>query len=187
MKKCLLILSVALLLVSVDAFGQGSPVSAYIGPHLGIQKSKNSDKANYLGGATLRLRLMPALAAETSIAYRQQKYNDGEVTIRDWPVQVTGLLYLLPILYGGLGGGWYNTTFDYAQSLNDTGVKDETTRDFGWHVVAGIELPLSPKTHVYGDVRYVFLNYDLKDVPEAVINGTDANFYSISVGILFGI
>ena len=104
-----------------------SQTGACFGPHLGIQKSKSADKANFLVGATLRLKLMPFLGAEGDIGYRQDKYGSGALTVREWPVTVTGLLYPLPIIYGGIGAGWYFTTFDYSQKYNDTGINDETT------------------------------------------------------------
>ncbi|MFH2055182.1 MAG: outer membrane beta-barrel protein [bacterium] len=190
MKYCLAVLFILLTfgpLATIASADSGGASKALIGPHLGIQKSQDSDKANYLVGATLRLKLMPALAAEGSIAYRDEKYGDEAITVRSWPVTVTGLLYPLPIIYGGLGAGWYNTTFDYSDALNNAGFNDETTQEFGWHLAVGIELPLSGKTRVFGDVRYVFLNYDIEDLPDAVIDGVDANFYSISVGLLLGL
>jgi len=157
----------------------------YVGPHLGIQKSKGAEDANYLVGATLRLKLMPILGAEGDIGYRQEKYGSGAVTVRNYPVTVTGLLYPFPIIYGGIGGGWYNTTFDYSNTFNDAGYDDETTTNFGWHLAAGIELPASPKIKLFGDVRYVFLDYKFKDLPGEVLDGADADFYSINIGILF--
>ncbi len=164
-----------------------SQTSAYVGPHLGIQKSQGAEDANYLVGATLRLKLLPILAAEADIGYRQEKYGSDAVTVKNWPVTVTGLLYPLPIIYGGIGGGWYNTTFDYADTYNQLGFEDETTRDFGWHLAAGIELPASPKVRLFGDVRFVFLDYDFKDLPDAVLDGADSDFYSINVGLLFSL
>ena len=190
MRYTTLILLLVLVLGAVTADVQGEENGssrAFIGPFLGIQKSQDSDEANYLAGAALRLKLLPNLAAEGSIAYRDEKYGDEALTVRSWPVSVTGLLYPLPIIYGGLGAGWYNMTFDYSDALNDTGLEDETTQEFGWHLAVGAELPLSAKAHLFGDVRYVFLDYDVKDLPDAVADGVDANFYSISVGVLFGL
>ena len=164
-----------------------SQSSVYVGPHLGIQKSEGAEDPSYLIGATLRAKLLPILGIEADIGYRQEKYGSGAVTVRTWPVTVTGLLYPLPVIYGGLGGGWYSTTFDYADSYNDIGIEDETTRNFGWHLAAGVEFPASPRVRLFGDVRFVFLDYDFKDLPEAVLDGADSDFYSINVGVLFGL
>jgi opacity protein-like surface antigen len=162
-----------------------SQTGAYLGPHLGIQKSKSADKANYLIGATLRLKLMPILGVEGDIGYRQDKYGSGALTVREWPVTVTGLLYPLPIIYGGVGAGWYYTTFDYSERYNNAGISDETTRKFGWHLAAGIEFPPVSNVKVFADVRYVFLKYKFKELPDAVLNGAKADFYSINLGLLF--
>ena len=161
-----------------------SQTNAYLGPHLGIQKSSGAEGANYLVGATLRMRLLPVLGAEADIGYRQQKYGSGALTVREWPVTVTGLLYPLPIIYGGIGGGWYNTTFDYSDTYNQAGYGDETTTKFGWHLAAGVELPASPKVRLFGDVRFVFLDYKFKDLPGAVLDGAESDFYSINAGVL---
>jgi len=162
-----------------------SQTATYLGPHLGIQKSRDAQDANYLVGATLRLKLSPFLGAEGDISYRQEKYGSGAVTVRNWPVTVTGLLYLLPTVYGGVGAGWYNTSFDYADTYNKGGYGDETTQEFGWHLAVGVELPASPKVRLFGDVRYVFLDYEFKDLPDAVLDGAKSDFYSINAGILF--
>ena len=174
-------------LISVLPISAHSQSSAMIGPHLGIQRTTGADGSNYLVGGTLRLKLMPVLGVEGDVCYRQEKFGSGALTIRQWPVTVTGLVYPLPIIYGGLGAGWYNTTFDYAASYNQAGIEDETDQKFGWHLAAGVELPASPNVKLYGDVRYVFLDYKLKALPDAVLDGAKSNFYSINIGLLFGL
>jgi hypothetical protein len=128
---------------------------------------------------------MPFLGVEGDIGYRQEKYGSGAVTVRNYPVTVTGLLYPLPIIYGGIGGGWYNTTFDYSDAINQIGIDDETNTIFGWHLAAGVELPASPRFKLFGDIRFVFLDYEFKDLPGAVLEGADSDFYSINAGLLF--
>ncbi len=162
-----------------------SQPSAYIGPHLGIQNSSDAEDANYLVGATMRLKLMPVIGIEGDIGYRQSKFGQGALTVRQWPVTATALLYPLPFLYGGIGGGWYNTTIDYADRYNDVGIDDETSTEFGWHLAAGLEIPASPRFKLFGDIRFVFLDYKFKELPEAVLDGADSDFYSINLGVLF--
>lgn len=173
-----------LALQPVTARGQAN---IYVGPHLGIQKSQDAQNASYLVGATVRLKLMSILGVEGDIGYRQEKYGPDVVTVREWPATVTGLLYPLPIIYGGIGAGWYNSTLDYADSYNKAGYKDDTATKFGWHLVVGIELPASDKFKLFGDVRYVFLDRKFKTLPDAVLDGDNANFYSINIGLLFRI
>jgi opacity protein-like surface antigen len=162
-----------------------SQTSAYLGPHVGIQKSQDAKDASYLVGATLRLKLMSILGIEGDIGYRQEKYGSDVLTVREWPATVTGLLYPLPIIYGGIGGGWYNSTLDYSDRYNQLGFDDDTATKFGWHLVVGVELPASPKLKLFGDVRYVFLDRKFKDLPDAVLDDAKANFYSINIGLLF--
>ena len=157
----------------------------FMGPHVGIQKSRDANDPNYLVGATARVKLLPILGAEGDIGYRQEKFGSDAVTVRQWPVTVTGMIYPLPIIYGGIGGGWYHTTSDYSDTYNDAGIKDDTQTKFGWHLVAGLELPASGNFRLYGDVRYVFLNYKFKKLPGAVLDGAKSDFYSINVGMLF--
>lgn len=176
------IFAAVLVLLPLTARAQGG---AFFGPHLGIQKASDAEDANYLGGATLRLKLTPVLAIEGDIGYRQAKFGSGSLTVRDWPVTATGLIYPLPMIYGGIGAGWYNTTFDYADSYNDIGIGDETDQEFGWHLVAGLEIPASPNVKIFGDVRYVFLDYKFKELPGAVLDGAKSDFYSINLGLLF--
>jgi opacity protein-like surface antigen len=175
------ILSILLLL----PWSARSQVNISLGPHLGIQKSPGAENPNYLVGATMRLKLMSVLGAEGDIGYRQEKFGTDVLTVKQWPVTVTALLYPLPILYGGIGAGWYFTTLDYADRFNQIGYEDETSTKTGWHLAAGIEFPPLSSVKVFGDVRWVFLDYKFKELPEAVLDGADANFYSINVGVLF--
>ncbi len=180
-------LAIFLVVLALLPFSARSQSSAYLGPHLGIQKSPDAENSNYLVGATLRLPLMPILGIEGDVGYRQEEYGNGAVTVKDWPLTVTGLLYPVPVIYGGIGGGWYNSTIDYSSTLNPSGIDDETSQDFGWHLAAGIELPTSSKVKLFGDVRYVFLDRKLEELPGEVLDGAKSDFYSINVGLLFGL
>lgn len=157
-----------------------------LGPQLGYLKTKDADEGKFMGGAALRLRLTPALGIEGSINYRQEKFNDGILTVRSWPVMVTGLVYPLPLVYGAVGAGWYHTTFDFEPGNGlPFSREDETQTEFGWHFGAGVELPLASATRLTGDIRYVFLDYDFKDIPGT--GNLDSNFYVINIGLLFGL
>jgi opacity protein-like surface antigen len=157
------------------------PQGLYVGPQLGYQKAKDSDKGNIMGGAALRLKLSEALGVEGSINYRREKFDSDAVSVKTWPVMVTGMFYPVPIIYGAIGAGWYNTTIEYGAALNALGVKNNTEQKFGWHLGAGVELPFSTMV-LTGDIRYVFLNYDFKGLPGRDIN---SDFIMITAGILF--
>jgi hypothetical protein len=155
------------------------------GPILGWYRASDADGGQLTGGLAMRLKLGPALGVEGSITYRQEKYNQGAVTARSWPLMVTGLIYPLPVIYGAIGAGWYNTTFDYDQNILPLNAgNSETVQKFGWHFGGGLELPLGSASFV-ADIRYVFLNYDFKQLPGT--GSTNNDFYVISAGILFGL
>lgn len=158
LKKSLLAMGL-IALMAVPSNAQG----LFLGPQAGYYKIKDADQAALLGGAALRLKLGP-LGVEGSINYRQEKYADGLVTVRTWPIMATGLFYPLPIVYGLAGFGWYKITMDFDQD-KIPGIKDETIQEVGWHFGGGVELPLGSNIKLTGDVRYVFLDYDFKEMP----------------------
>lgn len=151
-----------------------------IGVQGGFQKAADADNNNFLVGALVRIKLSSVLGAEGSINYRQEDFADDALTVRSWPIMVSGLLYPIPIVYGTIGGGWYNTTFDFRNDV----FEDETKQEFGWHLGAGLELPLQSNVKLTGDIRYVFLDYSFDEVP---FDDVDSNFYVISAGLLFGL
>ncbi len=156
------------------------------GPILGIYHSNGGDAMRLTGGAALRMKLGPALGLEGSIQYRED--DIGGVSAKSWPVQVTGLIYPLPVVYGLVGVGWYHTTLTASTTAPVStlpGVSASSTQSpFGWHFGGGVELPMGGAS-LTADIRYVFLNYDWSNFPGA--GGNNANFYVINVGLLFGL
>ncbi len=159
------------------------------GPQIGIYKSQDSDGASVMGGAALRLKFSEALGVEASINYREEEYGNGFVKAKSWPIMVTGLLYPIPVVYGAIGAGWYNTTLEYnfpPGFLGSPGtITSETKQEFGWHFGGGVELPLGSVAKLVGDIRYVFLNYEFENFPGS--NDVNSDFYVITAGLLFGL
>lgn len=154
------------------------------GPQVGYYKSKDADQGKVMYGGAVRLKLAPALGVEGSINYRQEKYNNGDLIVKSWPVFVTGLIYPLPIIYGAAGAGWYYTTFDYPNQPSIP-LENRTVKKFGWHFGGGIELPLGSNSKIAGDIRYVFLDYDFKEIPGSKDLKND--FFMIEATLLFGL
>lgn len=154
-----------------------------LGPQIGYQKARDAEDGKLMGGAALRAQLASNFKIEGAINYRQEKFAGGNLTVRSWPVTVTGLIYPLPIVYGSLGAGWHNTRFEYASSNPRIAVED-TRQEVGWHFGGGVELPLGKRTKLAGDLRYVFLNYDFDQVPGVQL---DSDFYLFTVGLQFGL
>jgi len=181
-KTIALLLAGLIALAAVQVNAQGLS----LGPQVGYYKAQDADQGSLMGGVACRLKIGPVLGAEASINYRQEKYADGAVTVRSWPVMATGLIYPLPFVYGAMGAGWYNVTIDYDQSrfpLLD--LSDQTTQTFGWHFGAGLELPIGSTVKLTGDIRYVFLNYDFKALPGS--GDPKSNFAIITAGLLFSL
>jgi opacity protein-like surface antigen len=174
-----LIIGLVALMVS-----QVNAQSISIGPQVGYYRAQDADQGNFTGGVALRLKLVPFLGAEASIGYRQEKYADDLLTVRSWPVMVTGLIYPLPMIYGAMGFGWYNTAIDYDQDRVPL-LEDETVQKIGWHFGGGLELPLGTRVKLTADIRYVFLNYDFKEIPGS--GDLKSNFYVITAGLLFSL
>jgi opacity protein-like surface antigen len=111
---------------------------------------------NWFGGAQLRVYLANFFAVEASADYRQQRVNSNN-TINDvYPVQASGLLYLLPnspvspYLLGGMG--WY-----FTRTRGPAGFS-QTNNSVGAHVGAGLQCFLSRHWSIDGSYRYIFVN-----------------------------
>lgn len=154
----------------------------YFGPQIGVSKSPD-EEPNLIGGAALRLRLHKVLGLEGSINYHQESFADDALTVKSWPIQVTGMLYPLPYLYGSMGAGWYMTTLDYDPDIEF--LDDDTSDEFGWHFGGGVELPINDAVHLTGDLRYVFIDYDFEGIP-GIDEDVDSNFFMATAGLLFG-
>jgi opacity protein-like surface antigen len=131
-----------------------------IGPAGGTSGRRTPTAGTWFGGAQARLHFAQILAAEASITFHQNKYDDGDVSVTQYPVQLTAMLYVLPVgplrpyILGGVG--WYYTRFDYSGVF--AAVNDRTEHIFGWHFGAGAELMLgtgSPSVRTSGTSGWI--------------------------------
>lgn len=158
-----------------------------IGAQIGYQRSGSADAGSLMYGGMIRAKLSPAFAIEGSLNYRTQEYYNGRLTVRSWPVMLSGLIYPFPpMLYGLVGVGWHNTTFDWSPGFQHEDLADPTKSRFGWHIGGGAEIPLGENFRLTGDIKYVFLDYKLNDVPDIPLSSLNSNFYVINIGILLG-
>ncbi|MBN1540734.1 outer membrane beta-barrel protein [candidate division KSB1 bacterium] len=152
-----------------------------LGPRVGYHKSADADEGKLMIGGAARLKL-GALAVEGSIDYRSEEYENGAITVKQWPVSASVLFYPLPIVYGLAGAGWYNTTYEFDSTYFSATIPEKRTeQEMGYHLGAGVELPILQPT-ITADVRYVFLNYDLGEGLQKV----DANFMVFTIGLFWG-
>jgi len=151
-----------------------------IGPAAGYLRVKEADRGTWFGGVQARAHVAKLLGAEASITFHQNRYEDGDVVVTQYPVQLTALLYVIPdgpirpYILGGVG--WYYTRFQYSGLFS--AVNDRTEHIFGQHLGAGAELMLGDRTSIDADVRYIFLNPDRDQVIRR-----DFNYWQVSFGL----
>lgn len=182
--------SVMIIIFLFAAFGftKAQDFRIGIGPQLGWQKSSSADKGSLMYGAALRIKVSKAVGLEGSINYRSEDYANGALNIKTWPIMITGLIYPVQYFYGAIGIGWYNTTFNYGNQPFVQALKNNTQQNFGWHLGAGAEVPVSETVNITGDIRYVFLNYDFGQLAQAANSGDlISNFFVITLGASFRI
>lgn len=108
---------------------------------------------DWRGGAQARLYLTEFFAIEGSADYRKNDF--GGTTVRTFPIQLSGLIYLLPgkrlspFLIGG--GGWYYTDVDGPGGFEDV------QQRFGLHGGGGLQLMVNRHWSVDGSYRWVWL------------------------------
>jgi len=157
------------------------------GPQLGFYKTRGVTDSRAMGGIALHIRISEGFAMVGSVNYREERFVDGHVNVKSWPVMASGLFYLNSLVFGTVGAGWYNAAFDYTIPLGYQGspeiIATDYHQEFGWHFGGGIELPLGLGTKLVGDMKYVFLNYDFAHIPGS--EKVNSNFYVMTVGLLF--
>jgi hypothetical protein len=167
--KTLLVLSFVLF-ISSNYFAQ----SISFGPQLGFVKSTDADQTSLMPGLAARLSLM-GFGIEGAVYYKSEDFQNSAVKTTSYPINITLLWKVLPLINAEAGFGWYNTKIDY--SNNTFSIKSETKNNTGYHIGAGAELPLGGIT-LTADIRYVFLNI-------ASVASFKSNFTVVMIGALF--
>lgn len=154
-----------------------SPFS--LGPSGGYLRAKGTDHGTWFGGVQARFRF-GIFAAEASITFHQNRYENGDVVVTQFPLQLTAFLYPFPLgpvrpyILGGVG--WYRTRIDYSGVFGS--IPDDHQNIFGEHLGAGAEIMLGDRVSLNADVRYIFLN----PTTDQVI-GKDFNYWQIAFGL----
>jgi opacity protein-like surface antigen len=156
-----------------------------VGPQIGYQRAGDAESGRIMLGAFIRAKLSMALAIDGSVNYRTEEY--GPINVTSWPVLLSVLFYPVPAVYGLAGVGWHFSTISFENSRFEDDLEDRTESPFGFHLGAGLELPLGESMKLFGDIKYVFLNYDLENINEVALNDLNSNFYIINVGLAFGL
>jgi len=170
MKTKTLLSLIFFLFISSEFFAQ----SISIGPQLGFVKSTDADQTSLMPGLAARLSFL-GFGIEGSLYYKSEDFRNGSIKTKSYPVNVTLFWKFLPFFHAEGGLGWYSTKIDDSNILD--AVKNETKSNAGYHVGAGIEVPLGGVI-LTGDIRYVFL-----DITSS--SSFKSNFSVVMIGALF--
>jgi len=142
--------------VSADSPLGGSAIDAgklSLGGRAMYFNPKDADHGSWYGGAQLRWYWSSAFALEGSVDYRRNDFDATRVHV--YPVQASALFYLIPnspvTVFALAGAGWYYTTVDRPDGVNDT------QNRFGPHVGAGVQCFLNHYWSVDATYRYVWV------------------------------
>jgi outer membrane protein with beta-barrel domain len=142
------------------------------------------DATSFIGGGVARLELLSILTGELAVNYKKDDIEvDGEKVgdIETIPIQISALITFLPIVYGTIGVGYYNVSANDDITDQVEGLDDLS--DAALHLGFGAEIPISSRWSVMGDVRYVFLDYNVDNVDEDVFDSS-ASFTTFTGGVL---
>ncbi len=175
MKKATLVLS---LIFSISVLAQ----SFSIGPQIGIIKTSDADNSKISPSIAGRLSILN-LTLEGSIGYKEDEFEEGAIKTKSYPIQLTGIIGILPIVNLEAGIGWYNTKIEYFKSLSS--LSSITNTKPGYHAGIGTEIPFG-NLILTGDIRYVFLDLDLNQgINLTNISKIKSNYYVLVVGLMF--
>jgi opacity protein-like surface antigen len=150
-------------------------------PAVGLTKSVDGDnQSKAYGSLALRGDLTPFLMAEVQGAYRTENRFDDQLKLRMWPI--TASMYFKPVnaLYLGAGVGWYQISYDYAETVPATVAENHTTQEFGVHLGGGLRVPLAPNAAIDLSGRYVMMrDQESHLVPEKF----NPDFWTTSLGL----
>jgi opacity protein-like surface antigen len=138
-----------------------------------------TDEASHMGGVMGRLR-GGALGLEAGVDYHSEDIG-ADTKVKSWPITVNALVYPFSIVYGLAGVGWYKTTIDYPSEL---GLDNDTSDDFGYQLGAGVEYPVANAVSLTGDVRWMFVDHEFSEIPDAIGN-IESDSWSLNAGLLF--
>lgn len=149
-----------------------------IGAHYSWLRNQETEESANMFGVMARLR-GKYVGVEGAIDYRNEDMG-GDVELKSWPISASLMIYPIPFAYGLAGLGWYNTTLDFPDGFP---IEDQTDTQLGYHLGAGVEVPVAPTFALTADFRYLFVDYEFDEIPENF--GENADALSINGGVIF--
>jgi outer membrane protein W len=150
---------------STTAYGGDRAPFFGMGVHGNWYNTKDADDGSIRGGLQIRLRITQTISAELGADYREEKFEEGRVTVEGYPFQLSGIWYLFG--RGGvnphliLGGSWYSSTVRVTLAEEGGLSQDFSSNDFGYHGGFGLELHMTERSFLHLDVRYQYLDVNV--------------------------
>ena len=168
---------------AADGFGMD------LGIHGGLVGTDGSEGESFVGGAQARFHLFWIIGAEARASYYSDSYDLGQlgsVDIENVPFQASAMIYPIKLPKVGvylLGGGTYS-------NLKVTGTSvvtgEVTEKKWSAHAGAGIDIGLSNRLTLNGDVRFVFIDADSVDeVLDEVASDYTGDYWAATIGLNF--
>ena len=157
----------------------GHPSGLGLGGRYSHVTNRDTEEGTHMGGVVARAR-SEFVGFEGAVDYRKEDLA-ADVDLKTWPATFSLLLYPIPTIYGLAGVGWYNSTLDFP---SESGFEDRTASDFGYHLGAGIEVPVGESVSLTGDFRYHFIDQEFNNAP-LEFGKVDEDAFALNAGILF--
>jgi len=171
----------ALALAALAPAVPANAITLLVGPNAGWSYTSDSEISAPIFGGAARVHLLDFISAELAVSYRSEDVEGGG-TIDTVPIQVSGMLHIVPAVHATLGVGWYEVDANLDAVGMTLGSFDDQASDFGLHLGGGVDVPLSTRLLLNLEARYVFLGYDLSDATNLL--DVKADYLQLSAGIL---
>ncbi|MBD3232928.1 MAG: outer membrane beta-barrel protein [candidate division Zixibacteria bacterium] len=165
MKVKLVVVTLALfvLFVGIPAFSQSMIGLQAIGGKVGYVDPEDIDGTFGFGAIADLGTFMPQFGWEAEVTYWSTSV--GDLDFRDIAIVTSGKYSfpmpeskLAPFIGGGLGLHMLKASFEYVDPFTGQTVEDdETDSKFGFHILGGTEMELSPMIDGFAEFRYTLV------------------------------
>ena len=166
---------ILLLIAFLFAASNISAQSFAVGPQVGYLNIKGSNEGTYQYGLSARFNFL-FLGIEGTASYAPKTFS-STIKSTGYPLSVSGMVYVLPFIYGCAGLDW--STEKYTIDLPGYDSQTVTSTTSGYHLGVGIQISLGSLV-LTGDARYMFFNKEQISNTEL-----DNNYYLLAIGVLF--
>lgn len=138
-----------------------------LGVFLGYSKAEDAEDGVFLLGGDLSIRILDnRLGGKLEVGYRKDELEDGG-SVKSIPILLSvqvlplGNFVVSPFVIGG--GGWWFQLFENIDTGEGT-LDEGSEGSFGWHLGAGVDVNLGSWITLTGDIRWVWLDTEFKDL-----------------------